>query len=62
MNQPRPDIDPRPIPEIIPQPEPRQPEPVEPYPAPPQEWPDTTQPIEDPEPGTPPGPPDQPRA
>jgi hypothetical protein len=53
MNQPRPDIDPRPIPEIVPQPDVPQPQPVEPFLPHPEELPDTPQPVEDPTPGQP---------
>ena len=43
-----PDIDPRPIPEIVPQPEPPQPQPVDPIPTQPAEVPTPDQPVEDP--------------
>jgi len=64
MNQPRPDIDPRPIPEIVLQPEPAQPQPVDPVPPQPQEVPTPDQPVEDPlppgQPELPPGPGNEP--
>ncbi|SFV31985.1 autotransporter family porin [Devosia crocina] len=43
-----PEIDPRPNPEIVPQPEPPQPQPVDPVPPSPQEVPDQGPGVEDP--------------
>lgn len=53
MPDPRPDIDPRPVPEIVPQPEPPQPQPIDPVPPRPEETPPGAPPVEDPTPPTP---------
>lgn len=53
MPDPRPDIDPRPIPEIVPQPEPPQPQPMDPFPQSPRETPPLDPPGEDPAPSFP---------